>query len=487
MNELLARLRVALRHAPAAPEERVVEAGPPRIDLARREVTVGGVEVRLTPTEYRVLALLARHAGKVLTHRQLLREVWGPGPPGGCRCIPPLLGSRRSHVLVMRATADAMPKLLALTALLATPALTLAHDLWVEPARGGTGFAVRYGHLGGEVLRLDPATVTSIRCFDPSGKAHELRPQARVLPDALQVDASCAAVTVVQDGGTWSLTPDGEVNLPRRQAKQAVRAWTSRQHAKWVDAQGPLAGAALGEELELVAVTGLSRVRAGDKVTVRLIARGQPVPGAVVAVDHKALGGDRLEGRGARQGPRRRARVDQRGAEAPPGLARRRRGGAGGEPHLRGGAVSGSARAALAAIGLLAAGPALAHEVLHTVERGRALAVHVVYADGEPLAYAAYELYSPADPNVPHQKGRTDRSGWVAFVPDVAGSWRLKVTDATGHGLDVQLDAGAPTPEAGGPPGGAAAFVLRPLLGIAAILAVFGLLIFFHRRRSARA
>jgi two-component system KDP operon response regulator KdpE len=79
VNELLARLRVALRHAQAVPgQAQVVEAGPLRIDLARREVAVGGEEVHLTPTEYRVLALLAQHAGKVLTHRQILREVWGP-------------------------------------------------------------------------------------------------------------------------------------------------------------------------------------------------------------------------------------------------------------------------------------------------------------------------------------------------------------------------------------------------------------------------
>ncbi|HEY6003006.1 MAG TPA: response regulator [Anaeromyxobacter sp.] len=79
VNELLARLRVALRHAQAgAAEPAAIEAGPLRIDLARREVTVDGREVRLTPIEYRLLALLGRHAGKVLTHRQILREVWGP-------------------------------------------------------------------------------------------------------------------------------------------------------------------------------------------------------------------------------------------------------------------------------------------------------------------------------------------------------------------------------------------------------------------------
>ncbi len=79
VNELLARLRVALRHTQATPAgDPVLEAGPLRVDLARREVTVEGREVRLTPTEFKLLALLARHAGKVLTHRQILKEVWGP-------------------------------------------------------------------------------------------------------------------------------------------------------------------------------------------------------------------------------------------------------------------------------------------------------------------------------------------------------------------------------------------------------------------------
>jgi two-component system KDP operon response regulator KdpE len=50
-----------------------------RVDLAARTVTRNEAEVRLTPTEFRLLATLVRHAGKVLTHRQLLREVWGPG------------------------------------------------------------------------------------------------------------------------------------------------------------------------------------------------------------------------------------------------------------------------------------------------------------------------------------------------------------------------------------------------------------------------
>jgi two-component system KDP operon response regulator KdpE len=78
VDELLARIRVALRHAvqQASPEP-VVTVGPVRIDFGARTVHRDGVELRLTPTEWRLLAVLAQHAGKVITHRQLLREVWG--------------------------------------------------------------------------------------------------------------------------------------------------------------------------------------------------------------------------------------------------------------------------------------------------------------------------------------------------------------------------------------------------------------------------
>ena len=81
MGELNARMRVALRHRARAGDDDggVLETGELQVDLARRRVTMSGAEVRLTPIEYRLLAMLARHAGRVLTHEQLLREVWGPG------------------------------------------------------------------------------------------------------------------------------------------------------------------------------------------------------------------------------------------------------------------------------------------------------------------------------------------------------------------------------------------------------------------------
>ena len=80
-GELLARMRVALRHAARAagePEEPVVTFGDIVVDRTRRRVTRRGAEVHLTPREYRLLLALVKHAGKVLTHQQLLKDVWGP-------------------------------------------------------------------------------------------------------------------------------------------------------------------------------------------------------------------------------------------------------------------------------------------------------------------------------------------------------------------------------------------------------------------------
>ncbi len=78
-QELLARLRAALRRSAQSSSEPVIASGGLEIDLTRRRVTVDSSEVQLTPTEYDLLRVLALNAGKVLTHHQLLREVWGVG------------------------------------------------------------------------------------------------------------------------------------------------------------------------------------------------------------------------------------------------------------------------------------------------------------------------------------------------------------------------------------------------------------------------
>ena len=143
------------------------------------------------------------------------------------------------------------------------------------------------------------------------------------------------------------------------------------------------------------------------------------------------------------------------------------------------------------ALTLLLGSRAFAHEVLHSVERGRAIAVKVFFADGEPLAYSEYLLFSPADAKIPYQKGRTDRSGYVAFMPDVPGNWHVRVTEAGGHGLEADVLVDPPGRETGAAKSASTgisswAFALRPLLGVFLIVALFIALIVLNRRKGAR-
>jgi nickel transport protein len=121
---------------------------------------------------------------------------------------------------------------------------------------------------------------------------------------------------------------------------------------------------------------------------------------------------------------------------------------------------------------------ALPHEVVHDVERGRAIAVRARFEDGASLAGVESEVFSPGDAATPYWKGRTDRNGWLAFVPDRPGTWRVRFVTSTGHGLDTNVDVAAPG--VGGEAGGAApsgiasfAFLLRPVVGVALVAAIF--------------
>jgi two-component system KDP operon response regulator KdpE len=79
MDELLARLRAMLRRSTPTDDQPKVEFGDVCVDLTATRVTLRGEEVRLTPTEWRLLELLVRHPGRLISHRQILDQVWGPG------------------------------------------------------------------------------------------------------------------------------------------------------------------------------------------------------------------------------------------------------------------------------------------------------------------------------------------------------------------------------------------------------------------------
>lgn len=104
--ELLARIRVALRHAGQPAEDSldsIFEAGDIKVDLLRRAVLKGGAEVHLTPTEYKLLTTLIRNVGLVVTHSQLLKEVWGANYSGQTHYLRVYMGQLR-HKLEADAT-----------------------------------------------------------------------------------------------------------------------------------------------------------------------------------------------------------------------------------------------------------------------------------------------------------------------------------------------------------------------------------------------
>ena len=130
-------------------------------------------------------------------------------------------------------------------------------------------------------------------------------------------------------------------------------------------------------------------------------------------------------------------------------------------------------------LALALASVANAHELTHRIERSRAIAVQAQYADGTPLAYAAYELFSPQDARIPFQTGRSDREGWVSFVPTSEGVWRLHLADTQGHALTLDIPADTPPKRDG------LSFALRPLLGLALLALLFGGFALWKKRREA--
>jgi two-component system KDP operon response regulator KdpE len=99
IGEMMARLRAALRHvATAADEETRIEIGGLTVDTLKRLVTRDGAPVKLTPKEYDLLTVLVRHAGRVMTHRQILAAVWGPAHVDDTQYLRVFVGQLRAKI-----------------------------------------------------------------------------------------------------------------------------------------------------------------------------------------------------------------------------------------------------------------------------------------------------------------------------------------------------------------------------------------------------
>ena len=132
-----------------------------------------------------------------------------------------------------------------------------------------------------------------------------------------------------------------------------------------------------------------------------------------------------------------------------------------------------------------------AHTVNYDVQQRSVAAVKVFYTAGDPASYAAFEVYAPDGGDLPHQTGRTDRNGFVAFVPDRQGTWKVKVLGESAHGyhgvtVEVKVDKDLNLESFKKP---LVAQYTKFVTGISLIIGLFGIyaLIRSHKKRTKEA
>ena len=140
----------------------------------------------------------------------------------------------------------------------------------------------------------------------------------------------------------------------------------------------------------------------------------------------------------------------------------------------------------LAALALCAwlPGQALAHDLRHQIDEAAAVSVRFFFADGKDFSFESYEVYRAGD-EVPFQVGRTDLRGRVVFLPDRAGTWRIKAFSEDGHGADFSFSTGAK----GSAPEGSRPFLERHsrlVVGVSVIFGLFGLVSLLMRKGGKR-
>ena len=180
--------------------------------------------------------------------------------------------------------------LLAAAAFLSSP--VGAHDLWLEPAAGG--FTVQYGHHpqlvshGGETqIPYAPAIVKSVVCADAGGGQRSAK-FGSTYP--VRVEGDCAVLYVLTSSGYWTKTTAGTKNVKKTEAASPLASWQSVESVKHIAQWGAGGDKPLGTPLEIVPGDNPLALKDGDKLTLRVLAGGQPVADAVVTYDGKPRG-----------------------------------------------------------------------------------------------------------------------------------------------------------------------------------------------------
>ena len=125
------------------------------------------------------------------------------------------------------------------------------------------------------------------------------------------------------------------------------------------------------------------------------------------------------------------------------------------------------------------------------LENSRAVVIEFYYSGGEPLSYAQVLIFSPQDRKTEYQNGRTDRKGRFAFYPDIAGAWRIEVSDGMGHKVEAEVngvsDSGKPDQVSVQKPESAGLNKMsKAFLGISVILCLSSLLLWLNARKTLR-
>lgn len=158
-----------------------------------------------------------------------------------------------------------------------------AHDLWIE--RQGPLHTLQYGHersghAGAKILEYKPEQVREAACFNAAGKAMRAE-VGRAWPVTLSGD--CAASWFLSSSGYWSKTPYGTKNLPKTEAGPVIDSWLSVESVKRIDAWDAALTQPVTRALEIVPLANPLRLRAGDKLRLKVTLEGRPVAGATVA------------------------------------------------------------------------------------------------------------------------------------------------------------------------------------------------------------
>ncbi len=129
--------------------------------------------------------------------------------------------------------------------------------------------------------------------------------------------------------------------------------------------------------------------------------------------------------------------------------------------------------------------PLLFAHTIHYVVQQKGIAVKIFYSEKDPASYAQYEIYGPSD-GLPHQTGRTDKNGFVCFVPDRAGPWKIKVWGDSSHGLhgltmDINVNEALDLQSFSKP---LVATHTKLIVGVSVIFGLFGIYALLKSRRS---